>query len=353
MRLLEISRPQPGRAPSDVVRTFVFMANLEAQEASRDAAASVTAEQVLTRLKGSAESDVALFALVDDTVTPILAPTGELGYGLLAATGSDTDVEVAGFLLISLPLLEDTDLAELDVTLDAQYLLLPGEKMDDQARAIRDELLSHGRKIAATHFDRRRFVVFTDVSEPAPPAPFRPAVTLTTTAMAVPENDVPVAADAVFLQGFGARSEYAPQIAELLSQASADIDNGELDLAPQSWDTQRLEEAAARLRDRGDRQLLTLLVQGGEVLALSEITLRADPTTQVAELGMTTTKRARRGRGLARRALTQAIARLRREYPRVETMYTSAAGTDDASQALYAPYRPRTIDVARGWVATG
>lgn len=350
MRLVLIDRPVTGQEATDVVRNFVFMANLEAQESTGDAAASVSVEQVLTRLKGSAESDALLFAAVDDAVTPVVGALGELGVPVLPATGDrDADVEVTGYLHLALPLLEDTDLAELDVTLDASLLPLPGEPMSGTARQVRDELIGRGVEIARRHFQRSRFLVWTDAREPDPPAGFHPAVTVKQVAMAVPEN-TGLDEDTVIVDAYGACSPYAGDIAELLTQASADTDHGSLGLAPQEWTVARLLDAAGRLRDRRDAQFLALVVLHGQVVSLSEITVRDDKDVTVAELGMTVTRRGHRSEGFGRQSLHAAVAELAWRHPRVTTMYGSAAATDAAAWAMYRPFDPRPVDRATGWL---
>lgn len=350
MQLVHIDRPVRGQEATDIVRNFVFMTNLEAQEASGDINASVTVDQVLTRLQGSRESDVALLALVDDQVTPVLAPAGPLGLPLLPATGlRGSDVEVLGYLHLALPLLEDTDLAELDITLDAAYLPLPGEAMGAQAQQLRDRLLASGTDIARKYFARSRFVVWTDDSEPAPPSDFVQAVTVEQSAMAVPTG-IELDDDAVIVDAYGAGTPFATEVAELLTQASEDTDHGYLPLTTQNWTPQRLSEAAARLSDRRDEQFMSLVLLGGEVVALSEITLRDDPQTTVAELGMTVTRRGFRSEGFGRQALKAAVSELAWRHPRVTTMYGSAASTDAAAWAMYRPFQPAIIDRATGWV---
>lgn len=350
MQLVHIDRPEVGQEATDIIRSFVFMANLEAQEASGDVNASATVEQVLTRLKGSSESDVVLIAAVDETVTPVLAPAGPLGLPLVPATGSrEVDLEVLAYLHISLPLLEDVDLAELDITLDAAYLPLPGEPMEDKAHALRDELLGRGAALARDHFQRSRFLVWTDDTEPAPPSDFVKAVTVEQTVMAVPEG-LELDDDTVIVSSYGADSPYAADIAELLTQASIDTDHGSLKLEPQLWSPTRLVEAAARLKDRRDEQFMSLVLLDGEVIALSEVTLRDEPDASVAELGMTATKRGFRSEGFGRQALKAVISELAWRHPQVKKMYGSAAATDAAAWAMYSPFAPELIDRATGWM---
>ena len=65
-QIAQFDRPVASEEPSDDLRNFVFMANLAAQEATGDAAASVSVERVFSRLKGSSESDSIMLALVDE-----------------------------------------------------------------------------------------------------------------------------------------------------------------------------------------------------------------------------------------------------------------------------------------------
>ena len=121
MHLVHIARPPRPHAsaadarskePADCIRSFVFWANLAAQEASGDAAASTSPGRVVQRLQGSSESQTYLFAVVDGDST--LGEVSELGLPLIPAVDPSPELDYLGFIHISLPLLEEREAAEIE-----------------------------------------------------------------------------------------------------------------------------------------------------------------------------------------------------------------------------------------------
>lgn len=323
------------------MRTFCFTQNLAAQEASGDRLASVSVERVLTRLQGSTESDALLLALVDDSLTPVLAPVGDLGVPVLPATDDERDLEVAAFAYLSIPLLEELRVVEAELVLDAGYLPLPGEELDADAVAVRAELM-RGVEEVCRALGRDVLQLWSDQGAPEH---YGPAVTVHQYALRVasPSSRVP--------HGFSVRvaGNYAPVdgLSTLLSTASADADHGSLHTEPVRWTGDRLREAAGRLAARGEQQLMILLVDGsGTARALCEFTAHvgADPT--VAELGVVAVDRDFRGRGLGHAVLAAGLANL---WPEVRTVYASAAASDTATARLLAPYSPELLTSATAW----
>src|SRR5699024_10895540 len=83
-----------------------------------------------------------IFALVEGT-----QPLGEvspLGVPYIPSTGECPDYDYAGFIHISVPLLEEKDTADLDLVLDVNFLPLPGQPLDDDAQHVADTLVNHG-----------------------------------------------------------------------------------------------------------------------------------------------------------------------------------------------------------------
>ncbi|WP_018021048.1 hypothetical protein [Corynebacterium doosanense] len=323
------------------MRTFCFHQNLAAQEASGDRLASVSVERVLTRLQGSTESDALLLALVDDSLTPVLAPVGDLGVPVIPATDDERDLEVAAFAYLSIPLLEELRVVEVELVLDAGYLPLPGEELDTDAVSVRAELM-RGVEEVCRALGRDVLQLWSDQGAPEH---YCPAVTVDQYALraATPSPRVP--------DGFSVRvaRNYAPVdgLSTLLSTASADADHGHLHTEPVRWTGDRLREAAARLAARGETQLVVLLVDGsGTARALCEFTAHsgADPT--VAELGVVSVDRGFRGRGLGHAVLAAGLTNL---APEVQTVYASAAAGDTATARLLAPYTPELLTSATAW----
>src|SRR5699024_1084781 len=128
--------------PSDAVRTFALMANLYAQEASGDPAASASPERVVHRLRGSNESTTHTVALVE--VTQPLGDVSPLGVPSIPSAGECHDYDYAGFIDISVPLLEEKDTADLDFVLDVNFRPLPGQPLDDDAQHVATPLVNYG-----------------------------------------------------------------------------------------------------------------------------------------------------------------------------------------------------------------
>lgn len=347
MQLIHIVRPVAplaGAQPADVLRSFVFNHNLAAQESTGDRLASVSVERVLTRLVGSSESQAALLALVDTMLTPVLGPVGPLGLPEIASTDDERDLEIAAFAYLSLPLKEERRVAEVELVMDVAYLPLPGHPLGPDARAVRDELLAGVEKVCRA---LGRDVVQLWIEADGPEGYF--------CAVRVDQYVLgsPIADTGLFL-GYSCRvaHNYEPLsgVATLLSHASADADHGALFTEPVEWNAARMREAGDRLRDRGERQLLVLLVdESGTATALCEFTSHLGADSTVAELGVISVTRDQRGKGLGHAVLAAGFTHLAQEWPQVKSVYVSVASSDVASAALLSRYRPRHLSSTYAW----
>lgn len=126
------------------MRSFIFDANLYAQEASGDPAASSAPSRVVQRLQGSTESVTYLFGLTEDTPLEV----GKLGFPTIPAVEPSPELDFDGFIHISLPLLEETQNAEIECVLGADYLPLPGEELEPEALAVTRQLAEHAMALA-------------------------------------------------------------------------------------------------------------------------------------------------------------------------------------------------------------
>ena len=73
MQIIRIADPVAGEEPGDQVRSFVFMSNLAAQEASGDRDVSVSVERIITDLAGSPELASILFVATRDQPVELTA----------------------------------------------------------------------------------------------------------------------------------------------------------------------------------------------------------------------------------------------------------------------------------------
>lgn len=358
MQLVHLARPVPGQGPADVIRTFVFLSNLAAQEATGDRFASVTADRVLTRLVGSEESEVILFALIDTELTPVIAPSGELGLPVIASSADpdrDRDYEVAGFAYVTVPLLEERRVLEVELILDVTHrpLPLPGvpqEPMTPEAASVRTALLA-GVENYARRLSRDVLILWGERHSAAPPG-FTRAVDVEHWVFELPavEAETPEGWRVAVVENYRLDGAVADEVARLLTVASTDAEHGRLYAEPTRWDAERLRRASARQRARGERNLLvTLTDPQGRVVALSEFSAHASGDPSVAEVGVIVVDRRSRSRGLGHAVFSAGLRAVHLAWPDVTRLYASAAAQDSASAALLAPFAPEFIGGAVGW----
>lgn len=383
-RLVQIGQPGPSAhsgthaEPSDTVRTFVFMSNLAAQEATGDEAASVTADRVLTRLQGSHESRVYLFGLVretensdnGDTSNGSIAPVGDFGVPVTSAYEQDTHTaetpEYAAFIHLALPLLEETETAELDLVFDAEYLPVPGADFNADGTEVAHAALTTAESLARAA-DRRVLHIGTqsraldDATSHDPlgvilqergfealhhdiqvgldvPHPDTPAIPL-----------LPRGTEPMVWFDYAIPEHFVPQVLQLLTVVSTDADFGALTVEPILWTRKRLADARRRLRDRRAHTMLVAIVADGEIYSLTELARHeaADPT--VAEWTMTVTAREHRNAGYARAAKLVTLAQLPDAWPRVRRTFASHARDDAALRALDERLGARALSTAATW----
>ena len=372
--------------PSDAIRTFVFMSNLAAQEATGDEAASVTASRVLTRLKGSNESRVLLFGLVRDADCPGPRPVGEVGeFGapllpsVELAAGSPhnaegsayAEPEYAAFIHLALPLLEERDTAEIDLVFDAGYLPVPGEDFDAAGRDVAEAALMTAEQLALAcgrhlfHIGTQRRAAGEETNSDSPefcPDPvgqiverrgYTARLSDVQVEINVPDNPpvplLPRGMECVTWQDYAIPDEYVPGVLELLTVVSTDADFGGLTVEPINWTRERLAAARARLQDRRAHTLLTALIRDGEIVSMTELARHEAADPAVAEWTLTVTARGHRHAGLARTAKTAALARMAEYWPRVRRTYASHSAGDPAMRALDRHLGARDLSMARTW----
>ncbi len=343
--------------PADAVRSFVFSANLAAQEACGDAAASTSPQRVLNRLQGSTESATYLFGL---SPNPVLAPAGRLGLPVVSACEPSPEVDCDGFIHLTLPLLEEVDHAELDCVLSPDFLPLPGQPLDPEGVGLTRRLASQALELSAA---LGRHVVQTGLLHPpGAPAGYDPMEqaygelgfvhkhSQRQLMVAVPDNPpVPylqAGVDVHVWPDYDIPEVFIDQVLRLLTVASTDAHHGDLATEPIQWTRQRLREAHARLRDRRAHTLLVALEDSGTLVALSELSRLEHADPEVAEWTLTVTHRDRRREGLALSAKRAALLACARHWPDVARTYTSVAADDAAMTALGQRLGARTLSVS-------
>ena len=358
-------------APSDEIRGFVPAANVAGQDATPGPAASAAPERVITQLAGSAESATYLFALCE---APPLGEVSELSYPLISSTDNPRECGIrghawpggepnfVGFIHLTLPLLEDTSIAEIECVLDIDLLPLPGESADDKTKQVTARLLASAEHIAAQLGRSRAQITVHHPADCPPDAdPFYPAIIDSGYHRHLGHIQAYIPAEHATEQTHVARQqahsgaenhpgyrllawrdyaiadEYAPQIRQLLTVASIDVPSGGMELDPIEWTPTRMEQAAQRLRDRGGSTLLFALVdkQTDKICALTEIARHygSDPT--VAEWTLTVTARTRRRQGLASHVKFEAIHAAQEMWPSVNRIYGSIPDQPGHMRSLY------------------
>ena len=363
--------PESQFVPSDEIRDFVLAANVAAQDATQDPAASTAPERVVSQLAGSAESATYLFALCENAP---LGEVSELSYPLISSTEPPQQSGIrghawpggepnfAGFIHLTLPLLEDTTIAEIECVLDLDLLPLPGERASKKATAVAKCLLAYAEDIAIQFGRTRAQITLHYPATPPPRAdPFYFAIThagyqqhLGHVQAFIPvekQEQKPVTAtrnsrglsstglnyEIVTWLDFAITEKYSSQIRELLTTASVDVPSGGLELEPIHWTPSRMAQAAKRLRARGGTTLLVGIVDKhtGKICALTEIARHYGSDPSVAEWTLTVTARENRNQGLAKLVKRHALAAARAHWPSVQRIYGSIPEQPDQMRAIY------------------
>lgn len=375
-RFHQLDRPvtTPGveTSPADAVRTFVFTANLAAQESSGDTASSVSPERVLHRLKGSEESDSVLLALVDEETGTTTAQDqlSELGYPLLPAVedgsgdGEGEPAEYLGFVHLSLPLIEDRHVVEFECVLDVGLLPIPGEELSAEGRAVFRRLLDEVEAVAR-RLNRTTLQVW--LMHPAGQEPgegtfarvlsgrgfllglteIQGVIELADAASSPAPPPAGVACTVV--DDYRVPEELTAGVLALMTAASTDVPHGGLDAGTAVWTRERLLAAAARLRDREAQNLMVVLHDGAGVVALTEFSRHAGSDPAVAEQGVTIVAPRARGRGLGTAVKAAGLGQLRAAWPQVRRVYTSNAVSNAGMRAVNARLGVRAISVSSAW----
>ena len=370
MHLVHIARPprpphsptahaQPSE-PADCIRSFVFWANLAAQEASGDAAASTSPGRVVQRLQGSSESQTHLFAVVDGDST--LGEVSELGLPLIPAVEPSPELDYLGFIHLSLPLLEERETAEIECVLCD--LPLPGQELEEEGQKVAEwmgiKALELARKLGRT-------IAHVGLLHPPGTDPdydvmgsvyrqlgFKHRHAERQLVMDIPESPVaallPAGITSQAWADYDIPESYLDEVMRLLTLASQDAETGDLTVEPIVWTRTRLREAHSRLRSRrGHTLLIALTSEEGKILALAEVARHEDANPEVAEWTLTVTDRPHRRRGLAQLAKLTALHAVARHWPQVRRCYGSVADKDEAMNAIYRRLGARELSRSCAW----
>lgn len=338
-----------GRDSGDVVGAYAFSATLAIQDITGSPYSGVSAAHMAKRLEGSSESEALLFA-VTDLQAP--RPLGPLGYPEVRV---DDLTEIAAWVFISLPLLEDTRVIEATVTLDATIAPLPGEPVPCEPWVAALSLID---ALSASLSRPIRQVWVTHSGEPLT----EPELSLTshgysaayheTQAMFSLDAVAPAAPDPGIsvVRNMSFAPDDLPSLRALLSKSSRDYPRGDLILDSIDWTEQRLREASARLMDRGGTQLTAVAhAPDGEVIGMAEAVHYDSDDDRLMELGLIYVLPEHRDRGAAQLMLNGLIAAAKTEWPKIETVYASYPADSEPAARLLRPLSPKIISSATAW----
>lgn len=344
----QLFTPRPSTRSADdaaeaVVGAYAFSATLAIQDITGLATSGVSASHISKRLEPSAESAAYLFAL---TATRAPRPVTDLGYPELFA---DDLENVEAWVFLSLPLLEDRQVIEANVTLDAAIAPLPGEPIPEApwrgALSLIDAL--------SAHFNRptRHIWVTHAPGEGAPPATEtfgysqafqeNQATFAMQRILELPSGNAGESTTIEVVNGPGFHSERTgvpgevEQFSRLLTSASKGYPRGTLQLDTIEWDLNRIVEAGQRLGDRGGLQLTGLAHADGHIVGLCEVIRYHADDPKVCELGLIYVLPEHRGRGLGAELIRATLEYAHQTWEEVDTVYCSyPAGSAPAESIM-------------------
>ena len=337
-----------------MVGGYAFSATLAIQDITGLATSGVSAAHIAKRLEPSAESEAMLFGLVS---TQHLRPVTDLGYPELFAEDLDF---LDAWLFVSLPLLEDRGVIEANFTFDSELAPLPGEPIPDapweSALKLLDDLSARLSR------PTRQLWVTHAVAADEPPhvrgygyAPVFREDQGTFSVSAI--KGLPDAADAQFSvvqgPGFSAPRDAAPgeleQFSRLLTSASRDYPRGELVMDTIEWDLARIQDAGARLQDRGGSQLTGLAYVDGLIVGLCEVVRFLADDAKVCELGLVYVLPEHRGRGIGSALLRASLTRAKEIWEDLETVYCSYPADSPAANAIMRGLNAEVVSSTTAW----
>lgn len=337
-----------GLRNPEAIGAYVFSSTLAAQDITGLATSGVSAAHVIKRLEGSAESRSYLFAL---TSREAPRPLGALGYPAI----QDDLLDIAAWVFISLPLLEDVRVIEAHITLDAAIAPLPGVPIPQEpwlsalslTDALSNALTRPIRHIWVTH------ALGADEPPALRAADYSPAFSEVQATLALENVSAPqLAMDVVADMNFA--PEDIPAFLRLLASASANYPRGELILDTVDWTRERLADAAARLRDRGGTQLTALArTASGDVVGLAEAVTFDHDVESVCELGLVYVLPEHRGRGLGRATVSAVLRAARERWEEADTAFVSYPADEAAAVALARSFGVEEVSATTVWQAAG
>ncbi|MCZ9308485.1 hypothetical protein ACUY3K_09205 [Corynebacterium uberis] len=330
--------------PTTALEDFVFMANLQAQEATGDMAVSVTTGDVVTTLGEDSHVRVAAILQSNQGVAGTsTCPDPERLPAVYDSTGPDptADIECTGYIHLSAPVEEHDHALICEVVPDADFQPVSDLLDADHAARITDfwctaldALIAYGHRTGRTYLQvwrRRPPTTSSHGADPAACALRRAGFELhgQEDQWVIPGAAAPAPAPAETAHASVTRTgavdlrcywdfdfpeTVTSGILKLYEQADTDSPHGQLVQRPAPWTRQRLWRARTRLHRAGCTALTVVVLKEGTPVAISEVTLdfaaladAAGGAIAVAEHTATVVDAACRGHGLGT-ACTAALA---------------------------------------------
>ena len=359
MQIIQIADPVAGEEPGDQVRSFVFMSNLAAQEASGDPDMSVSVERIITDLAGSPELVSRLFVATHDD--PV-----ELGATVPADGEEEPWVQAEGWVKINLPLVDDPDSAAIEIVLDAGHQPLPGEDLTPEATMLVDALLTHAETTAGAAPWSRRILHTAHMHPPAPTAGCDHCAVLERAGYRRAHEEIQQVLDLGSLPtgrgtldsgGFNIHrvtgtsfpESLIAGIVELQDIAATDVPHGNLTTDPARWSPRRLAQQSDRINRTGTQLVTVIITDMDGVVAFSTISLPPGANPEAAEQGLTIVHPRARGQRLGHRVKLACLDLLHETHPRVRRVATSNAVDNQAMLAINRALGAREVSRTTLW----
>ncbi|AKK03341.1 GNAT family N-acetyltransferase [Corynebacterium epidermidicanis] len=359
-------------APSEVIRTLVFMANLSAQEATGSMDASRNAEQLATELAlPHPDHETIILALFDgdepilpdlttsDTANPTKRRFGLPVLPLFADFSCDN---ILGWLVLTVPKKDHLELVEAELILDAYLQPLPDKTLTAAAEAAVTHLLELGNSIAHK-LGRPHFVLWQQQAASPTVATESMAQLLRDQGFSLGYSERTLVVDAPVNHSMASAQpkwevfhnanfpdQLVPKVAEVYAHASTDIPHGDLPLQPEAWNSERLQANTEHMRAMGTTNLHVLgLDEAGEILALAEAFL-PEGNVDIIDIGLVYVAPQARRQGLATQASAALATAIAEHLPTVQRGYLSIAEENQAALALAQKCGGHPISVTTAWL---
>lgn len=360
MQIIRIADPVAGEEPGDQVRSFVFMSNLAAQEASGDRDVSVSVERIITDLAGSPELASILFVATRDKPVELTA-TVPPGLG-----DDEPWVEAEGWVKINLPLIDDRDSAAIEIVLDAGHQPLPGQALTPEATTLVDALLTHAGTTAGAAPWSRRILHTAHMHPPTPTTGCDYCAVLDRAGyrraheeiqQVLDLDELPTGRTSLESSGFHVHritGTSFPEgliagIVELQDIAATDVPHGSLTTDPARWSPRRLAEQSERINKTGAQLVTVIITDADGVVAFSTISLPPGANPEAAEQGLTIVHSRARGQRLGHTVKLACLDLLRDTHPRVGRVATSNAVDNQVMLAINRALGAREVSRTTLW----